>query len=663
MAPQPDERRLLPLLSTGRAKLTCRYRCGDQCSEHPPNPTNNPYFGDLLASALNRRGLLRAGAVVAASAAVLPGLSTRSATAAPGNPPGLDFTPVQPNSEDAVVVPDGYQHDIVIRWGDPILPGAPEFDFENQTPEAQEAQFGYNNDFCALLPFKGKRRLMVNNHEYTTEEFLFQGYDPENPTEQQVRIAWAAHGLSVVVLETGKGAPKPVLDPLNRRITLNTAFELRGPAAGSDLLKTPVDPTGTRSFGTMNNCSGGVTPWGTILSGEENIHFYFANADQVTDPTTQERLTRYGIKGGASERKWERFDSRWDLAQQVNEPNRFGWIIELDPYDPESTPIKHTALGRFKHEGANIRLADDGRAVAYMGDDEKFEYLYRFVSDEKMKPGNSAHARRHNMALLDSGTLYVAKFTGNSPDEIDGSGELPADGEFDGTGEWIPLAHNDTSFVDGMSAEEVYVFARLAADKVGATKMDRPEDVEPHPKTGRVYAALTNNSDRGPDGKASADEANPRTANKHGQVLELDDAPAGNHFAWRLLLVCGDPNDPSTYFGGFDKSQVSPISCPDNVTFDSHGHLWIATDSSEALSANDGLYAVPLEGPHRGHVMQFLSVPRGAETCGPVVEDDLIMVSVQHPGELDGANADNPASHWPDGGDSRPRPSVVAVWR
>ncbi|MEV0087503.1 PhoX family phosphatase [Saccharopolyspora sp. NPDC050642] len=660
---QPGERRLLPLLSAGRARVTCRYRCGDQCAEHPPNPTENQYFGDLLQNVLSRRGLLRAGAVVAASAAVLPGLAGRPAVAAPGRPPGLDFTPVRPNSEDAVVVPEGYQQQVVIRWGDPILPGAPEFDFDDQTPEAQERQFGYNNDFCALLPLDDDRRLMVNNHEYTSEEFLFRGYDPENPTEQQVRVAWAAHGLSVVVLETGDGAPKPVLDPLNRRITLNTPFELRGPAAGSELLRTPADPTGTRSFGTMNNCSGGVTPWGTILSGEENIHFYFANADSVTDPATKERLARYGIKGAASERKWERFDSRWDLAKQVNEPNRFGWIIELDPHDPESTPVKHTALGRFKHEGANIRVADDGRVVAYMGDDEKFEYVYRFVSDRRMKPGRSKHARRHNMSLLDSGTLYVAKFTGDSPDEIDGSGKLPADGEFDGSGEWIPLAHNDTSFVPGMTAEEVYVFARLAADKVGATKMDRPEDVQPHPKTGRVYAALTNNSDRGAAGKAPADEPNPRNGNKHGQVLELDDDPASTRFAWRLLLVCGDPNDPATYFAGFDKSQVSPIACPDNVAFDSHGNLWITTDSSEALGANDGLYAVPLEGPERGHVMQFLSVPRGAEACGPIIEDDLIMVSAQHPGEVDGANADNPVSHWPDGGTSQPRPSVVAVWR
>ncbi|WP_093419783.1 PhoX family protein [Saccharopolyspora flava] len=657
--PVAPERRLLPLLGGGRAHVTCRYRCGDQCSQHPPNTTDNPTFGQALNQALSRRGLLKAGAVASAALAV-PALASREAAAdLDFSAPGLDFEPIRPNTEDAVVIPEGFQQQVVIRWGDPILPGAPEFDFDAQTPEAQEGQFGYNNDFCALLPLPDGRRLMINNHEYVTEEFVFRGYDADNPTEQQARISWAAHGLSVVVLDD----KKPVIDPLNRRITLTTPFELRGPAAGSEFLKTPADPTGTRSLGTMNNCSGGVTPWGTILSGEENFHQYFAHADSVTEPATRERLARYGIEGAETDRKWERFDSRWDLSQQVNEPNRFGWIVEVDPHDPTSTPVKHTALGRFKHEGANIRVLDDGRVAAYMGDDEKFEYLYRFVSDGTVKPGGSGLARRHNMALLDSGTLYVATFTGDSPGEIDGSGTLPADGEFDGAGAWIPLAHNDTSFVEGMSAEEVYVFTRLAADKAGATKMDRPEDVQPHPTTGRVYAALTNNSDRGTDGHAPADEPNPRNSNKHGQVLELDDDPAGTRFSWRLLLVCGDPADPSTYFAGYDKSQVSPITCPDNVAFDSRGNLWITTDSSDALGFNDGLYAVPLEGPERGHVKAFLSVPRGAEACGPVIEDDLVLISAQHPGEVDGANADNPASHWPDGGTTQPRPSVVAIWR
>jgi secreted PhoX family phosphatase len=583
--------------------------------------------------------------------------------------PGTNFTPVTPNRDDAVTVPEGYDHRVVIRWGDPVLPGAPQFDFHNQTAEAQSRQFGYNNDFVGLVPqdASGRRCLMVVNHEYTTESHMFPAgtYDPENPTEEQVRIGWAAHGLTVVQTERDpQGGLRVVPSRYSRRITLNTEFEVRGPVAGSRYLRTSADPEGRTVFGTMNNCAGGVTPWGTILSGEENIHQYFANADAVTDPVEAERLRRYGFAPGASTRKWERFDRRWDIAQEPNEPNRFGWIVEIDPNDPNSTPIKHTALGRFKHEGATIKITKDGRVAAYSGDDERFEYIYKFVSNGRYKPGRSAHARRHNSRLLDDGTLYVAKFTGDSPaEEIDGSGTLPSDGEFDGTGEWIPLASGDVSYVPGMTAEEVYVFTREAADRVGATKMDRPEDVEPNPVNGRVYASLTNNSDRGMAGKAAADEANPRNGNRNGHVLEWEEAhgdAASTRFTWRLLLVCGDPAEADTYFGGFDKGQVSPISCPDNVTFDRHGNLWVATDGN-ALGANDGLFSVPVEGPDRGHVKQFLSVPIGAETCGPVVTDDVVVVAVQHPGE-DGT-PEEPQSHWPDGGTSPARPAIVAVWK
>jgi secreted PhoX family phosphatase len=404
-------------------------------------------------------------------------------------------------------------------------------------------------------------------------------------------------------------------------------------------------------LGTHSNCAGGITPWGTVLSGEENFNNYFANAAGVTDPTAAARLTRYGITKGETETKWERFDARWDVAREPNEVNRYGYIVEIDPLDPASAPVKHTALGRLKHEGANVRLAPDGRAVVYMGDDERFEYLYKFVSRDRFDPAGSAGARARNKSLLENGTLYVATLTGN--------------GEYRGAGSWLPLVEDGTSVVPGMSTEDVLVFTRLAADRVGATKMDRPEDVQPHPRTGRVYAALTNNTDRGAAGKAGTDQANPRSGNKHGQVLELaerDDNPTGTAFDWSLLLVCGDPAAPDSYFAGFDKTQVSPISCPDNLDFDRHGNLWIATDGN-ALKSNDGLFAVPLEGPERGRVKQFLTVPAGAETCGPVVTDDFVLVSVQHPGEVDGASADKPASHWPDGGASQPRPAVVCVTR
>jgi secreted PhoX family phosphatase len=300
-----------------------------------------------------------------------------------------------------------------------------------------------------------------------------------------------------------------------------------------------------------------------------------------------------------------------------------------------------------------------------MGDDERFDYLYKFVSDKRMDRGHSDKARRHNLALLESGTLYVAKFEYTSASEIDGSGKLPSDGAFNGRGTWIPLVRGNRSLVPGMSVEEVLIFTRLAGDKVGATKMDRPEDVEVNPKTGKVYAALTNNTQRGTAGKAAADEVNPRNANKHGHILELTENGGDNgaeSFAWDLLLVCGDPKDPNTYFAGYDKSKVSAISCPDNVTFDGAGNLWISTDGNQ-LGSNDGLFAVPLEGPERGHVKQFLTVPYGAETCGPLVSRDgrSVFVAVQHPGEVEGATLDNPASTWPDGDFAKP--GVTVSWR
>ncbi|THV42477.1 PhoX family protein [Glycomyces buryatensis] len=676
----PSKRRKLPLFSShlgGRAAMTCLYRCGNACDHPVPNESDNPYFGDVVAQAVSRRSLFRAGVVASVTAGAAGALAGSAAAAENGTQAsghggartGLRFEPVEPNTDDAVTIPEGYEQQIVIRWGDPVLEGAPEFDADSQTPESQAGQFGYNNDYLALLahPENRRQKVLVSNHEYSDEPLMFPGYDGDNPTQEQVEIAWAAHGLSVVVLDEDRrtGALTPVVgNELNRRITVSSEFTVSGPAAGSDLLKTSADAEGTTVFGTLNNCAGGMTPWGTVLSGEENFNQYFANAGQVTDPVAKARLARYGLSGDASERKWEQFDSRFDLLQEPNEPNRFGWIVELDPYDPDWTPQKRTALGRFKHEGAGPRLADDGRVVVYMGDDERFDYFYKFVSDNKMKSGSGKRAREHNRTLLDEGTLYVAKFTGNSPAaEIDGTGTLPSDGAFDGTGEWIALAHGDESFVDGMSAEEVYVFTREASDKVGATKMDRPEDVEPSPKTGNVYIALTNNSQRGTSGKAAADEANPRNANKHGQIVELVEKnrnATGLSFNWNLLLVCGDPEDSSTYFGGFPKDQVSPISCPDNVAFDPHGNLWISTDGN-ALGTNDGLFSVPLKGESRGQVKQFLTVPVGAETCGPVVQERHVLVAAQHPGEIDGASFENPGSEWPDGPGSIPRPSVVNV--
>ena len=688
-------RKLLPLIGTpsgshpgGRSAMTCRFRCGDACFHEVPNTSTNAYVGDVIAGAIGRRSMMRAAAVVtvaAAGAGAAGAVQAPQAAAAPatGTPSaaaseaarrkhkgarGLRFAPVAPNTADAVTVPEGYRQNVVIRWGEPILRGAPAFDPEKQTARAQAAQFGYNCDFLALLPLPGERgrQLLVANHEYTDEILMFRGYDAANPTREQVEVAWAAHGLSAVVVEEDRRSGRLTAvsrHQLNRRVTATTAFRLTGPVAGSDLVKTSADPTGTKVLGTLNNCSGGVTPWGTTLHGEENFNQYFAHSGRATDK-------RYGIGTGASERKWERFDKRFDVAREPNEVHRFGYVVEFDPYDPESTPRKHTALGRFKHEAATVRLTHDGRPVVYSGDDERFDYFYKFVGSKRMKRGSSRAVREHNLSLLDEGTLYVARLTGDSPAlEIDGTGKLPEDGAFDGGGEWIPLAtataEGAVSHVEGMSAEEVFVFTRLAGDTVGATKMDRPEDIEPNPVTGKVYVALTNNTDRGVGSHAKADEANPRSANKHGHVLELTERwnrPESTRFGWSLFLVAGDPDDPATYFAGFPKDAVSRISCPDNVAFDPHGNLWISTDGAQ-LGSHDGLFGVATRGERRGELKQFLTVPKGAETCGPIVQDRRVLVSVQHPGEIDGASVEKPASAWPDGPGTYVRPAVVAVWR
>ena len=685
----PDHRRLLPLADhkPGRSAMTCLYRCGNACAHPAPNESGNEYFGDVVAGAvaarLSRRGLLRLSALGAGAVVVGGGVSglvsEAAAAAAPGSAPAagaapgaLTFTPVAPNTADAVTIPSGYRSSVVIRWGEPVVPGAPAFDVRKQTAAAQAQQFGYNNDYVAVIPLdrRGERALLVVNHEYTNEELMFPGVKSvADTTAEHKKIAMAAHGLSVVELErvgdTGQYRPVKKGKRYNRRLTASSKFLLTGPAAGSDLLKTKADPTGTVVLGTLNNCAGGLTPWGTTLHGEENFNQYFVGGNGAP-AAEQAALKRYGIDITAAvpsgNRRWDLVDERFDLSKHPHEANRFGWMVELDPFDKNSVPRKRTALGRFKHEGGGPTISDDGRAVVYMGDDERFDYIYKFVSDKKVRHGDT----KHNLTLLDSGTLYVAKFSGDSPAaEIDGTGKLPADGAFDGTGTWIPLVRGNESLVEGFSVDQVLVHTRLAADKVGATKMDRPEDIERNPVDGKIYVALTNNSNRGATGAAAADEANPRNSNKHGHILaiaEKGNDAAAESFTWTLPIVCGDPKDASTYFSGYDKTKVSPISCPDNVAFDKAGNLWISTDGN-ALGSNDGLFATPVSGPEAGHVKQFLTVPKGAETCGPFITPDQksVFVAVQHPGELEGASLDTPKSVWPDGGYARP--AVVVTWR
>lgn len=675
----------LALLPTGphgsRSNMTCHFRCGNACDQPIPNQSESGHIRDEITRAVGRRSVLR-GASVGVGALMVGGFvgESLSAAATTGSAPKIVsdlgravFRPVVPNKRDAVVVADGFRHDVVVKWGDAVVDGAPRFDIHHQTPEAAALQFGYNNDYVGLVELKNERdgALLVTNHEYTDENLMFPAGEYDDDTIK--KIAMASHGMAVVTIKRGRTPGSWLMvdhrkASHNRRITAHTPFRVTGPAAGDDRLRTAADPDGTTVLGTIGNCAGGTTPWGTVLSGEENFNGYFDKSGDL-DATYAASYARYGLTGVG--RGWMSVDPRFDLTVEPHEPFRFGWVVEIDPSNPSSTPRKHTMLGRLKHEGANVTIARNGRAVVYMGDDERGDYLYRFVSRDAYDDSGKGSARAHNLTLLQHGTLYVAKFTGDGDQ----------DGTFDGTGEWLRLTTDTTSYVADMSVADVLINTRLAADTLSPTKMDRPEDVEPNPVNGKVYVALTNNSNRGTEAMP-VDEANPlsssmtrpalgaplesKSGNRNGYILEL--TPAGRDhtktgFTWDLMLVCGAPEAQETYFAGFDKSQVSPISCPDNLSFDGEGNLWIATDGN-VLGSNDGVFRVPTSGEQRGQVQQLLTVPRGSEACGPLITDKSrsLFFAVQHPGEVDGATFEAPASTWPHT-DDFPRPAVCVAYR
>ena len=683
----PLERRPLPLVPTepspglrhgNRSLAVCQWKCGNECDLEPPNRSANATFEQVVERVLTRRSILQGG--LAASAALVIGSAlARPAVATSSSTPGVvagGFTPVAPNKVDDVIVPDGFRHDVVIRWGDPVTADAPDFDVLHQTPAAAARQWGYNNDYLCVLQTSATHGLLVCNHEFTSPELMFPAGSHDSMTMKRVQIE--SHGMSVVEVHrhdaaTGRWGQVPAARSThNRRITGTTPFRVVGPAAGDPRLRTAADPEGTTVLGTLNNCAGGTTPWGTVLSGEENFNQYFDRSGAL-DIRYATSYARYTVTGTGT-RGWSEVDERFDLTTEPHEPFRFGWIVEIDPHDPTSTPRKHTMLGRMKHEGANVALSPDGHVVAYMGDDQVNEYLYKFVSRDTFRRDSSPAAREHNLRLLERGTLYAARFSGEQPQACDPA--LPR--EHDGTGEWIPLTSDVKSYVAGMSVADVLIDTRVAGDRAGATKMDRPEDVEPSPVNGRIYAAMTKSPVRGVS--TPVDAANPVGSslvrdslnaaprrvpgNRNGYVLEMTEAGGtvtAMTFAWRLMLVCGLPEDCESYFAGYPKEDVSPISCPDNVAFDPEGNLWLSTDGN-ALGSNDGIFRVPVSGPERGFVKQFLTVPPGAEASGPLVSEDgrTVWTTVQHPGA--GGSHEAPISTWPHT-DPFPRPSVIVTYQ
>lgn len=611
------------------------------------NPSAETSIGELIERRLSRRGAL-AGLAGTAVFAALGGKA-----GAQSSPSSFTFQEVPHVNDPTHHVPDDYEVQVLIRWGDPVLPGAPAYDPAQQSAAAQALQFGYNNDFLGLhaLPAgstSGDRFLLVVNHEYTNTNLMLAGIGEGREArlrvnKPQAEIEMAAHGGSVLELSR-EGRRWKVVDASRyaRRIDANTPMRLAGPAAGNGKMKTSADPAGTGVLGMFNNCAGGETPWGTWLTCEENINFYFTG-DQAKHPD-QMLAKRYGI-GQRVAYAWGRYFDRFDFEKEPNEPNRFGWIVEIDPYDPQSTPVKRTALGRFAHEGCHHAVAKDGRVVCYMGDDSRFEYVYKFVTSRPWNPAD----RAANRDLLDEGMLYVARF--------DEGGKVV----------WLPLVHGQgplTAENGFVSQADVVIGARRAGDLLKATPMDRPEDIEANKVNGCIYVALSNNGSRKPE---QVNPANPRAKNDHGHILEI--APKdGDHAAaegtWSILVAGGRPGkDEGTKYHP-QTSEDGWLTCPDNVTFDSRGRLWIATDSGEIAGIADGLYACDVAGPGRALTRQFFAAPKGAEVCGPTFtpDDRTLFLAIQHPGEGKGSTYESPATRWPDFKDGQPpRPSVLVI--
>jgi len=505
----------------------------------PLSPPDRETIGDVIARRYSRREMMRGTLGVAAATALFgPALLAGRAAEAVGALDRFDFKEIAAGVDETPHVAEGYRADILLRWGDPLFADSPPFEPLEQNAAAQLKQFGYNNDYIAFFPLddSGTRGLLCVNHEYTNEEIMFPDLVRQDTicfpdmTLELVEIEMAAHGVSIVEITRVDGSWRPVLDSkYNRRISpANTEMRVDGPAAGHDRLKTSADPSGVRILGTLNNCGGGMTPWGTYLTAEENFHGYFwsdlcatgGKAPTGLGGAQAKSYERYGVPG--LWQAWGKFVDRFNVDNEPNEPNRFGWIVEIDPFDPNSMPVKHTALGRFRHEGAECLVNKDGRVVVYSGDDARFDYVYRFVSADRYDPND----RAANMRLLSEGTLSVARF------------------EPDGSVIWLPLVFDRqwlTPTFGFNSQADVVLDARLAADLLGATRMDRPEDVQPNPANGRVYVILTNNKER-PAGQEDA--ANPRPENVFGHILEMT-PPDGDHaadrFSWDLLVRCGDP--------------------------------------------------------------------------------------------------------------------------
>ena len=661
------------------------------------NPGHNPSFNALIERVVSRRGVLKSSLGLAAFS-FLGGFGLTSCNdddeeEPPANPQErmLGFKAVAASSSDAIVVASGYVAEPFLAWGEPINSFAPAFQNDaSQDWVAQEQQIGDNHDGMTFFPLdaatsgsgtRSDEGLLVVNHEYINPEFF---YKPEADaanwlapfTYDKVRKALAAHGVSVLhIKRASNGTWSHVKSSsFNRRITGYTPMTLTGPAAGNDLLKTAADPTGRNVLGTLNNCANGQTPWGTYLTCEENFNGYFGSRTAFTGTNLQ---NRYGVSAGGFGYNWHTVDDRFEVNITPNENHRFGWIVEIDPFNPGSTPSKRTALGRFKHENAALVVAANGKVVVYLGDDERNEYLYKFVSNGTFNAGDPLAVSHRS--LLDAGTLYVAKFE---------AGATPGDKA--GTGTWIPLIYGQNGLTDAngfTSQADVLIRARQAADRVGATMMDRPEWVAVNPKkAGEAYLTCTNNSRRGTttassnavDGSTTAgaarppiDDANPRAVNDWGHIVRWNEAGADASaltFTWDLFVIAGNPTLTGDKVGSANINTANTFNSPDGLGFDSFGRLWIQTDgnySNVGNYATQGNNQMLAADPSTKEIRRFLVGPSGCEITGLTFTPDrkTMFINIQHPGEV-GSHPNKPAAYPSSGGDNwiARNPTAFSKW-
>ncbi len=632
------------------------------------NEAQNSAFSEVMDARISRRSLFKMGGlgVTAGIFSMFPvSLLAQEAarkdvvSAAKGG--RVTFEAIPYSTLDTVIVPDGYKAVAFYKWGDPVgIEGnSPEFKKDgSNTAEEQAAQAGMHHDGMSYFPIgEGEERsrhgLLVMNHEYVDNGLLFKDGDA-NWSADKVLKSQNAMGVSVIeIMKNDKGEWEVVRpSKFARRVTPLTEMTVSGPAKGHDLLKTAADPTGSKVLGTMQNCANGETPWGTYLACEENWADIFVKADAELNPLEK----RYGIAPEDTSYRWVEFDERFDVNKNPNEPNRFGWVVEIDPENPTSTPIKHTSLGRFKHEGAKVVVAPDQRLAVYMGDDQRFEYIYKYVSNGKYDPAKG----KANSALLSDGTLYVARF--------DDSGK----------GEWLPLVfgQNGLTAANGFNNQgDIVINARKAADIVGATKMDRPEWIAADPKNpGNIYCTLTNNSNRGKAGYPGVDAANPRENNLFGHIIhwhEKNDDVTSLAFDWDILALAGSDYETSSNHQAQNKGDA--FGSPDGLEFDHNGILWVQTDVSSSTinkkayqgMGNNQMLAVD---PADGFFKRFLTAPNGSEVTGIAFTPDnkTMFINIQHPGEpnngITAPDATLAISNWPDGpAAGRPRAATVVI--